>query len=196
VARDIVVIGASAGGLEALSSLTASLPAWFPAAVMIVLHTGSGSPMSLAKIIGRLTPFTVSYAEQGDTIESGHIYFAPPDHHLSVTPPGSLWLNQAPKENFTRPAVDVLFRSAAAAYGARVIGVVLTGAGKDGTAGLQAIKLAGGLGIVQTPADAAHRGMPMSALQGANPDFCMPLNEIGALLTSLANGAYFGSEAG
>ena len=187
--RDIIVIGASEGGLDAICSLTSGLPETLQAPVLIVLHTHQDGPGLLANVIGRCTPLPVSYGLQTAKIERGHVYFAPPGHHLTVFPPGYLALDQGPKENVTRPAADPLFRSAAALYGPRVIGVVLTGNGADGTAGLRAIKQAGGLIIVQDPGDAKARGMPYSALTHGRPDYRVPLAEIAPLLVCLVGGA-------
>jgi hypothetical protein len=130
-------IGASAGGLEALCKLAGSLPAWFPAAVIIVLHTSLQSPRLFAEIVGRCTSLPVSYGRRGDKVRPGHVYFAPPDYHLIVISPGLLGLDAGPKVWFLRPAADRLFQSAAEVYGPRVIGVILTGANQDRTDGLR-----------------------------------------------------------
>jgi two-component system chemotaxis response regulator CheB len=186
--RDIVVIGASQGGLQALCVLASSLPAQLPASLLIVLHTGPQSPRLLDAIVGRCTPLAVSYGCEGDLIRPGHIYFAPPDRHLIVTSDGHLGLDAGPKVRFSRPAADSLFRSAAEIYGPRVIGVVLTGGDGDGTAGLTAIKAAGGLCVVQSPLEAESPDMPISALTGDHPDHCLPLAQIGPLLVRLVGG--------
>lgn len=149
VPRDVIVIGASLGGFEALCRLTRDLPAEFPAAICVVLHTSPNSPRLLAEILGRCTPLAVSYARQGVRIRPGHIYIAPPDRHLVVTSIGLLGLDAGPKVHYSRLAADRLFESAAEAYGPRMIGVVLTGGGRDGTAGMRAITSAGGIAIVQ-----------------------------------------------
>jgi two-component system, chemotaxis family, protein-glutamate methylesterase/glutaminase len=191
-ARDIIVIGASLGGLEALCKLAAYLPAPFPAAVLIVLHTAPQGPRMLAEIVGRFTPLPVSYGRQDEAVRPGHIYFASPDRHLIVTAQGQLVLDAGAKVRHARPAADPLFQSAAAVYGRRVIGVVLTGGDHDGTDGLRAIKAAGGLGIVQRPAEALAASMPRSALLGADPDYCVSLDEMGALLVKLVGGSAVG----
>ncbi len=187
-ARDIIVIGASLGGLEAICELTSGLPADLEASLMIVLHTYPGSPRLLADIIGRCTPLAVSYGGRGDAVERGHVYFAPPDHHLTVVPPSYLHLDQGPKENFLRPAADALFRSAAKVYGPRVIGVVLTGGGEDGTKGLRAIKAAGGLSVVQEPMEAIDPRMPLSAMIKNYADYRVSLHEMALLLVRLVTG--------
>ena len=135
----------------------------------------------LADILARCTRLSVSYGHKGDAIRHGHIYVAPPARHLVVASPGFLDLETGPKVQYCRPAADRLFQSAAAIYGSRVIGVVLTGGGSDGTAGLQAIKSAGGIAIIQNPREARAPGMPVSALMGNHPDISASLTEIGPL---------------
>jgi two-component system chemotaxis response regulator CheB len=184
-AHDIIVIGASLGGLDALSRVAAPLPADLPAALLVVLHTGSDSPRLLATILKRRTALAVSYGTENEVIRCGHIYFAPPNHHMMVAPPGVLTLKTGPKVRYSRPAADCLFESAAKVYGSRVIGVVLTGGDHDGTDGMRAIKAAGGLCIVQLPVDALAPGMPTSAIQGDHPDYAASADEIGALLVKL-----------
>lgn len=183
--RDIVVVGASRGGLEALCTLTRGLPACLPAAVLIVLHTGADSPRLLADILGRCTPLPVSYALAGDDVRPGHIYVAPPGAHLIVVPPGHIALDPGPKVRHSRPAADRLFETAAAVYAGRVIGIVLTGGDGDGTDGLRAIKAAGGVSVVQQPAEAVDPSMPISAIQDDIPDHCLPVGEMGSLLAGL-----------
>ena len=156
----IIVIGAAAGGGQALMQLTAALPADFPLPVLVVLHVGP-HPSLLPALLSRTCPLPVSHAVHGEAIESGHIYVAPPDHHLLVED-GRTVLTRGPKEHHTRPAVDPLFRSAALAYGRGAIGVVLTGQFDDGTSGLQAIKRAGGTTVVQDPDEAFVSSMPRS----------------------------------
>ena len=183
--RDLVVIGASRGGLEALNQLASGLTIDFPAAVLIVLHTSPDSPRMFASIMGQHTPLSVDYAEQGGSILPGRILFAPPDWHMAVIDEGFIGLQAGPKIRHTRPAADVLFRSAAEVYGPRVIGVVLTGGDGDGTDGLRAIKAAGGISVVQEPDEAIDPSMPRSALQGDSPDYRVPLDEMAELLTRL-----------
>jgi two-component system, chemotaxis family, protein-glutamate methylesterase/glutaminase len=188
MARDLIVIGASAGGLRAVGQIAHLLPATLSACVLVVLHISPASRGMLASVIARRSSLRVKQAEQGESLVSGQIYVAPPDFHLTVGDRG-IELDQGPKVNRARPAIDPLFRSAAALYGQRVIGLILTGFLHDGTAGLAAIKQAGGVAIVQDPMDAEFPDMPGSALAGAPVDYCAPLSEIPALLACLASGS-------
>jgi two-component system chemotaxis response regulator CheB len=162
--RDVVVVGASAGGVEALRTLVAGLPAELAASVFVVLHVLPGGASVLPKILARAGKLPVSAPADGEPIERGRVYVAPPDHHMLLRD-GRVHLTGGPRENGHRPAVDPLFRSAARAYGRRVIGVVLSGALDDGTAGLRMISELRGLALVQDPKDALYPGMPASALE-------------------------------
>jgi len=184
--RDIAVIGASLGGTQALCRIAASLPPSFSGAILVVLHTAADSPPLAVHIVSRHTPLPVTYGRNGDEIRSGCIYVAPADHHLVVTSSGILGLDRGPKVQYSRPAVDKLFESAAIAYGSRVVGIVLTGGGSDGTDGLRRIKEEGGLCMVQHPGEALNPQMPMSALNFGSTDLCISLEEVGPLLAELA----------
>jgi two-component system, chemotaxis family, protein-glutamate methylesterase/glutaminase len=186
VRRDIIVMGASAGGVEALRTIVSLLPSNLPAAVFIVLHIHR-SITNLPEILQRAGPLSVSQADDGMPIDPGRIYVAPPDHHLIVQP-GHMHLSKGPRENRSRPAANPLFRSAALAYGPRVIGVVLTGLLDDGTAGLWEIKRRGGLAVVQDPQDAAFPQMPQSTLASVPVDYIANLHDISALLVSICGG--------
>ncbi len=186
IVRDLIVIGASAGGMRAIGHIAQLLPTTLRACVLAVLHTSPASRGMLASVIARRSSLPVKQAEHGEPLRYGQIYVAPPDLHLLVGAQG-IELNQGPKVNRARPAIDPLFHSAAALYGRRVIGVVLTGFLRDGTAGLVAIKKAGGVAIVQDPQDAEFPDMPETALAGADVDYCAPLPEISALLAGLAS---------
>jgi two-component system, chemotaxis family, protein-glutamate methylesterase/glutaminase len=182
--HDIVVVGASAGGVEALADLTASLPPDLPAAVFVVLHLPSTRTSALPDILSRRGPLPATHVKDGEPIEPGRVYVAPPDHHVLLRS-GHVHLARGPRENGHRPAVDPLFRSAAREYASRVIGVVLSGALDDGTAGLAAIKTRGGLAVVQEPADALYPGMPTSALEHVRVDHVQPAAAMGELLARL-----------
>lgn len=182
----IVVIGASTGGVKAIGVLAAALPADFAAAVLVVLHIGAHKSV-LPWLLNRRGLLPARHPEDRDPIRPGHIYVAPPDHHLLVEP-GHVRLSRGPRENWARPAVDPLFRSAARAYGPGVVGVVLTGGLNDGTAGLFEVKQRGGLTIVQDPADAISPSMPRSALRHVAVDHCLPLVDIPTLLAELVGG--------
>ena len=184
--HDIIVVGASAGGVEALMAVVRKLPPDLPAAVFVVLHIPADSPSLLPDILSRSGPLVASHPQDNEKIEHGRIYVAPPDHHLLIER-GHVRVVRGPKENRHRPAVDPLFRSAARAYGPRVVGVVLTGALDDGTAGLLAVKRRGGLAAVQDPRTALYPSMPRSALEHVEVDYSMPLSDIGDLLKRLAH---------
>ena len=180
----IVVIGASAGGLPGLTALVGGLPADFPGALFVVLHLPPDGVSNLPDILSRSGPLPAVHPHNGDTIRSGRIYVAPPDHHLLVEA-DCVGVEKGPKENRFRPSIDALFRSAAYRYGARTIGVILSGALDDGTSGLWSVKRCGGLAVVQRPEDAAYDSMPLSALNQVQVDHSVPAIEMGPLLTRL-----------
>jgi two-component system chemotaxis response regulator CheB len=183
--HDIIVIGASAGGVEALVGLSSSLPADLPAAIFVVLHIPAQSPSLLPEILNRAGKLLAVHPTDGEAIQHRRIYVAPPDQHLLMEE-GTVRIVRGPKENRHRPAIDPLFRSAARTYGTRVVGVVLTGSLDDGTAGLMAIKRRGGVAIVQDPNDALYSSMPRSALAHVEVDHVLALSRIGPMLTRLA----------
>ena len=182
--KDIVVIGASAGGVEALQRLCASLPADFPASVFVTQHLSPSAKSVLPQLLDRAGPLPACSPTDGDRIERGRIYVAIPDHHMLLRA-GKILMRRGPNENRTRPAVNALFRSAAIAYGGRVIGVVLTGLLDDGTDGLIAITAGGGTSIVQDPDDAEWPSMPRNALKRDHVDHAVPLSELGELLSRM-----------
>jgi len=182
--NDIVVIGASAGGLEALQTLVGNLPRDFAAAIFVVLHIGI-RPSAMPSVLTSAGPLPASHALDGAPIRMGHIYVAPPDHHLLIER-GQMRLSRGPRENLTRPAVDPLFRSAAEAYGPRVVGVILSGALSDGAAGFNVIKRHGGITIVQDPDEARFPGMSRSALKYVDVDYCARVADISDLLVRLS----------
>lgn len=180
--RDIVVIGGSAGALDPLKEIVTDLPHDLPAAVLVVLHLAATSKSALALILNRIGGLQAVTPRDGDPLRPGYIYVPTSNHHLEVSD-GKLRVTRGPRINGVRPAVDVLFQSAAAAYGPRVAGVVLSGGLDDGTAGLAAIRAAGGVGIVQSPDDALIESMPKNAIEVARPEHVMPASEIGAAIT-------------
>ena len=176
--HDIIVIGASAGGIEAVREVVSRLPPDLEAAVFVVLHLPQGSRSILPEIISRSGPLPAAHAVDGERIELGRIYVAPPDHHMLLDQ-DRVVLSRGPHHNRHRPAVDPLFGSAARAYGARVIGVVLSGTLDDGTAGLAKIKRNGGVALVQDPSTAAFPGMPENALSLVDVDQSVPVEKLG-----------------
>ncbi|NOK39560.1 chemotaxis protein CheB [Corallococcus exercitus] len=184
--HDIIVIGASTGGVEALTLLARQLPADLAATVLVVLHVSSQHRSYLPEILTRSGPLKAHHPRDGEALEKGRIYVAPNDRHLLLEP-GRVRVMKGPRENGHRPAVDPLFRSAASAYGPRVVGVVLTGALDCGTAGLLTVKKEGGVAVVQDPRDALCPDMPRSALEFVAVDHCVPMGEMTSLLTRLVS---------
>jgi two-component system chemotaxis response regulator CheB len=184
--HDIIVVGASAGGVEALKDLVHRLPVDLRAAVFVVLHRTTSGRSLLPSILARAGKLPVFDAEDWMPIEHGRVYVAPVDHHLLVEN-GQARVVRGPKENRHRPAIDPLFRSAAWGYGPRVVGVVLSGTLDDGSVGLWAIKTCGGVTVVQDPQEAAYPEMPANAMRHVEVDHCLPIAEIASLLTRLAS---------
>jgi two-component system chemotaxis response regulator CheB len=182
--RDIVVIGASTGGVEALQQLVERLPEDYPSTIFVVMHTGPGS--ILPEILTRAGKIPAVSAEHNMPYERNRIYIAPPDRHLLIND-GIMQLDAGPRENGSRPSIDPLFRSAARTHRGRVAGVILTGKLDDGSAGLYAVKARGGLAIVQDPSEAAAPDMPLNAMRHMTVDHCLPLSGIAALLNKIAS---------
>jgi two-component system, chemotaxis family, protein-glutamate methylesterase/glutaminase len=182
--RPIIVVGASAGGIEALRTLVSTLPATLDASLFVVLHIGATNLSMLPHILSRSGPLPAASAVDGEPIRRSRIYVAPSDHHLLVER-DHVRVSHGPKEHRFRPAVDPLFRSAAAAYGRGVIGVILSGTLGDGALGLRAVKNAGGLAVVQAPEDALFQSMPQRALEVAAVDHSVPVGRMAALLVRL-----------
>ncbi|MBI3805127.1 MAG: chemotaxis protein CheB [Nitrospirae bacterium] len=183
--HDIIVIGTSAGGVEALIELVGGFPPDLPAAVFVVIHLASFQDSTLPQILSRNGALPAAFAVHGETIRTGRIYLAPPDAHLMLQP-DHVRVIRGPKENGHRPAVDPLFRTAARAFESRVVGVILTGALDCGTAGLLSVKARGGLAVVQDPNDAFCADMPRSALRHVKVDYVLPLLKIPSQLARLA----------
>ncbi len=194
VTHDLIVIGASAGGVEAVSTIVAGLPRDLRAAVMVVLHLSRGRSV-LPDILTRAGRLPAVHPSDGDRLQYGRIYVAPPDHHMTLER-DVIRITHGPTENGVRPAIDPLFRSAARAFRGRVIGVVVTGALDDGTAGLAAIKQAGGAAIVQDPQEAVAPSMPRSAIASVRVDHVVPVAEIAPLLAALTRERASGAKAG
>jgi len=182
--HDIIVVGASAGGLEAVSGFLGQLRPDLPAAIFVVIHITPAATSVLPRILNRVSGLRVMQASDGQVIERGTVYVAPPNHHLLVKA-GYVGVVLGPRENRHRPAIDPLFRTAARIYGARVIGIALSGSGDDGVAGLRAIHDRGGLTIAQDPADAAHPDLPRNAIEFAAIDYTTPIDRLGPLVVDL-----------
>jgi two-component system chemotaxis response regulator CheB len=183
---DLFVVGASAGGLEALEKVVSRLPGDFPAAICIVMHVAPDSPGLVPELLSSMGPLPARHARHGEALASGRIFVAPPDRHLLVDVGRRLWLGRGPKENRFRPAVDPLFRSATLALDGNVAGVILSGGLDDGVAGLADIKAGGGAAIVQDPSDALAPSMPRAALRAVDADHRAPAHEIAAIMSKLA----------
>jgi two-component system chemotaxis response regulator CheB len=182
--RDIVAIGTSAGGVEALLYLAKHLPRTLPASVLVTIHLPSHSASALDELLTRAGQLPAQFARNGDVVQKGRIYIAPPDCHLLLDD-HRVSLGMGPRENNSRPAIDAMLRSVAVCCGARAIGVVLTGTLGDGASGLWAVRTCGGLAVVQDPHDAAFSEMPMTALNRANPDHVVSLSDMPTLLVEL-----------
>lgn len=183
--RDLIAIGTSAGGVDALLQLARDLPAQIPAAILVTIHLSPHFKSELDILLRRVGPLSASFPKDGEPCRKGHIYIAPPDRHLLVVGE-RIRLGHGARENNTRPAIDPMLRSAAVCCGSRSIGVVLTGTLGDGASGLWALDQCGGISVVQDPQDAAFADMPLNALSRVRPDHVVPLAQMPALLDSLA----------
>jgi len=182
---DIIALAASAGGLKALSHVLAALPAAFPASIVVVQHLDPRHRSLMADILSRRTALQVKQAEDGGRLTPGMAYIAPPNRHLLVNPDGTLSLSQSELVHFVRPSADLLFESVAASFKDRVIAVVLSGTGSDGSMGVRAIKKMGGTVVVQDEKSSEFFGMPGAAVQTGCVDFVLPLDEIAPALVTL-----------
>jgi two-component system chemotaxis response regulator CheB len=183
----IITIGASAGGLNAMTEVVTQLSEQMNAAIFIVLHLSKvGLGDFLVHRLQKYTDYTCRIARDGEKIEANHIYIAPPDQHLLVKE-DEIVIGLGPAENRWRPSIDVLFRSAAVSFGSRAIGIILTGFLNDGTSGMSAIKRSGGHLIVQDPNQAEYPDMPLSVLESIEVDYCLPLNKMGEAIKTIIN---------
>jgi len=187
--RDIVLLGGSAGAIEATQQILKNLPADFPVSIFVVVHTAPQGPGMLAPVLDRAGGMSAVYPSNDDPLQPGRIYVAPPDHHLALGPDDTIHVYRGARENGHRPAIDVLFRSAAARYAPRSIGVILSGYLDDGAAGLYAVRNRGGLGIVQDPTEALAADMPSRALEYAGADYVLSAREIGSKLLEFSHGS-------
>ncbi|MFN2183134.1 MAG: chemotaxis protein CheB [Anaerolineae bacterium] len=186
-------MAASAGGLSALSQVLSGLPKDFPAPVAVVQHLDPRHRSLMAEILGKRTALEVRQAREGDDLQPGWVYIAPPDHHLLINGDGTLSLSRSELVHFVRPSADLLFDSMAASYGTRAIAVVLTGSGSDGEMGVRAVKEKGGTVIAQSEKSAEYFGMPGAAIATKSVDFVLALEEIAPALITLVMGERGGS---
>jgi two-component system chemotaxis response regulator CheB len=184
---EIIVIGTSAGGLDALGTLFPQLDPRLPVPVIVVQHISSSSDSYMLHYFDRHSKLKVKEAEEKELLAAGTVYFAPPDYHVLIETDGSLSLSNEEKVNFSRPSIDVLFETAVWAYGSRIIGIILTGANSDGAHGCELIRKAGGMIIVQDPSDAAVSRMPEAVMEKVRPDHILPLGRIAATINGIFN---------
>jgi two-component system, chemotaxis family, protein-glutamate methylesterase/glutaminase len=184
-AYDVVAVASSAGGVVALGRLLPGLPPDFPAVVLIVQHLDPRHRSLMAEILSRRTPLPVVEASQGERLQGGTVYIAPPNRHLLVSTEGRVSLSESEMIHFVRPSADLLFESVAARYRDRAIAVVLTGCGQDGAMGVRAIKKMGGTVIVQDEESSEFQGMPQAAIRTGDVDFVLPLDEIAGAVVML-----------
>lgn len=183
---DLVAIGASAGGVEALGQLLSALPPGYPAAVAIVLHIPPDRASLLAELYGTRCALPIKEVEDKEAIQAGTVYFAAPDYHMLVEPDRSFSLSYDEAVNYSRPSIDLLLESAASAYGEHLLGIVLTGASNDGAQGLAAVRELGGTAWVQDPAEARASAMPSAAIETAGADRVLGLREMASSLAKLS----------
>ena len=193
-ACELVIIGASWGGLHAVSEILSGLPEDFPAPIVIVQHRQESAEDLLSTLLDRRGPLTVREAEDKTRLSAGCVHVAPPGYHVLVEP-GHLELSTEAQVHFSRPSIDVAMESAAHSYGDRAIGVVLTGASDDGAAGLAEIRRLGGVAVAQDPETAERATMPAAAIAAAHPQHVCQLAEIAPLLVRLASGEKVSSDA-
>src|SRR5215510_2926862 len=183
---DVVALGASAGGLNALSQVLKVLPKTFPSSIVVVQHVSPGHKSWIANLLGRSTQLTVKQAEHGEIMLPATVYIAPPDEHLLVGP-GKVQLAHSQLVHFSRPSIDLLFESVAGMYGSRSIGIILSGSNRDGAVGIRAIKEAGGTTIAQDPASSEFKVMPQAAIATGCIDFVVPITEMARALKKICD---------
>ena len=181
----VIVIGVSTGGTQALKTILSVLPSQFALSVVVVMHRHKDADGYLEQLLNNECKIRVKQADEKEKIKAGVVYVAPPNYHLLIEDDGTFSMSIAGAVNYARPSVDVVFESAAEVYGKGLIGVILTGANKDGSQGLKKIKEAGGLAIVQTPETSEVSEMPGAAIAAVKPDYVLPLEKIGPLLRKL-----------
>ena len=186
--RDVIVIGAALGGLTALCKVLSGLPRGLEPAILVALDIASQPAHSVLQILGNYAQLPVGYAEHGTSVLGGRLVLAPLGHHMRIAQPGIIALDACGALSGVKPSVDGLFETAAAVYGKRVIGVVLTGGSHDGTSGSTAIEAAGGVCMVQDPREAVDADMPLSVIRRDHPDYCVRLDQMASLLVRLAAG--------
>ncbi len=181
----VVVIGVSTGGTKALKTILSVLPSKFALSIIVVMHRHKDADGYLERSLGNECKMLVKQADEKEEIKAGVVYVAPPNYHLLIEDDGTFSMSVEGAVNYARPSVDVVFESAAEVYGQGLIGVILTGANKDGSQGLRKIKEVGGLAIVQTPETSVASDMPMAAIASVKPDYVLPLENIGPILRRL-----------
>ena len=189
-----IVIGTSAGGIEATVHILSKLPAWFPLPIVLVQHLHKDQDRSLVQFYNERTQLNVEEAEEKERVQPGYVYVAPPDYHLLLERDETFSLSVDDKVNYSRPSIDVLFESAADVYGSHLVGVLMTGANHDGALGLQRIKAQGGLTVVEDPATAKFSEMPKRALACTDVDYVLSLDDLSNFLLSFAEGCSVGQD--
>ena len=190
VLRDVVVIGGAQGATEALRVMLSRLPADFPAALLIVIHTSPASPDYMASVLGRYSTLPVDYGQEGEPVLPGRVYLAPADRHLEIGSPGIIHLDDGPKVHFARPAADRLFITAAEVFGDRVVSLVLSGGDSDGSDGAVVINNAGGLSFVQSPEEAPVPSMPIQTMRKTSSSAQLRAEEMADALIKAVGGVH------
>ena len=185
----VVAVGASAGGLNSLFKLLGPLPASFPVSILVVLHMSPEHPSHLAEVLGRKVALKVRQAGDGELMSPGTVYVAAPNRHL-VAEPSRVRLLETPTVHYSRPSIDLLFQSVAVSFGARAVGIILSGSGRDGASGVSAINMAGGVTIAEDPSKAEFGAMPYAAVATGYVDIVLPLSKLAASLVDLCNASH------